>query len=82
MIDLRKFDSAAAREWRRGEYGDAEHLMCDGAPVATVEWDGKSAFTVLDHVNDWRADGFENVAEAREFAMKRLDRHFARIKAA
>ena len=82
MIDLRKFDSAAAREWRRGEHGDAEHLICDGAPVATVERDHASGFAVLDHVNDTDADGFETMAEAREFAMKQLDRRFAEIKAA
>jgi len=79
MIDLRKFDSAAAREWKHGEYGEAEHLMCDDAPVATIEWDDMSGFAVLDHVNDTDTGCFETMAEAREFAMKRLDQHFAEI---
>ena len=53
--------------------------MCDDAPVATIEWDDMSGFAVLDHVNDTDTGCFETMAEAREFAMKRLDQHFAEI---
>jgi hypothetical protein len=81
MIDLRKFDSTAARTWERGEHGDAEHLMCDGAPIATIEWDGVGAFTVLYHVNDSTVNGFRTAAEAREFAEKFLQKHFSEIGA-